>query len=82
MVVFFIGSSYRQPSPTSGTIISVELIINSSFKLQVQVKIRKTSPEELEDAVTRLEEATEKILLYSERPDGRGRRGGSRVATH
>ncbi|CAH8356508.1 unnamed protein product [Eruca vesicaria subsp. sativa] len=97
----------------------------------LKVKIRKTSPEELEDAVMRLEEATGSVAVgqigrtvilyrpsptkmkaeekkkeverlsirrrqkfsnsrpntrpfrreYSERPDGRGRRGGSRVAT-
>ncbi|KAL0891729.1 hypothetical protein Bca101_015712 [Brassica carinata] len=96
----------------------------------LKVKIRKTSPEEMEDAVRHLEEATgsvavgqigrtvilyrpsptkmkaeekkkevERLLIrrrqkfsnsrparpfrreYSERPDGRGRRGGSRVAT-
>ncbi|KAG2240152.1 hypothetical protein Bca52824_091034 [Brassica carinata] len=99
----------------------------------LKVKIRKTSPEELEGAVIHLEGSVavgqigrtvilyrpsptkmkaeekkkkaverlsirrrqnfsnfrpttrtfvKKILLYSERPDGRGRRGGSRVATH
>ncbi|ESQ53154.1 hypothetical protein EUTSA_v10025960mg [Eutrema salsugineum] len=92
----------------------------------LKVKIRKTSPEELEDAVRHLEEATGSVAVgqigrtvilyrpsptkmkaeakkkeverrrqnftnarptrpfrreYSERPDGRGRRGGSRVAT-
>ncbi|KAF8093182.1 hypothetical protein N665_0389s0043 [Sinapis alba] len=96
----------------------------------LKVKIRKTSPEEMEDAVRHLEEATgsvavgqigrtvilyrpsptkmkaeakkkevERLLIkrrqkfsnsrptrpfrreYSEKPDGRGRRGGSRVAT-
>ncbi|CAH2075899.1 unnamed protein product [Thlaspi arvense] len=96
----------------------------------VVVKIRKTSPDELEDAVRHLEEATGSVAVgqigrtvilyrpsptkmkaeekkkeverlsirrrqkftnarptrpfrreYSERPDGRGRRGGSRVAT-
>ncbi|CAA7020642.1 unnamed protein product [Microthlaspi erraticum] len=94
----------------------------------LKVKIRKTSPDELEDAVRHLEEATgsvavgqigRTVILYrpsptkmkaeekkkeverlsirrrqkftntrpfvrrefSERPDGRGRRGGSRVAT-
>ncbi|KAJ0252459.1 RNA-binding CRS1 / YhbY [Hirschfeldia incana] len=99
----------------------------------LKVKIRKTSPEEMEDAVNHLEEATgsvavgqigrtvilyrpsptkmkaeekkkevERLLItrrhkftnsrptttrppfrreYQERPDGRGRRGGSRVAT-
>ncbi|KAJ4898728.1 RNA-binding CRS1 / YhbY (CRM) domain protein [Raphanus sativus] len=96
----------------------------------LKVKIRKTSPQEMEDAVMHLEEATgsvavgqigrtvilyrpsptkmkaeekkkevERLLIrrrqkfsnsrptrpfrreYSERPDGRGRRGGSRIAT-
>ncbi|KAL1190253.1 hypothetical protein V5N11_016642 [Cardamine amara subsp. amara] len=96
----------------------------------LKVKIRKTSPDELEDAVQHLEEATGSVAVgqigrtvilyrpsptkmkaeekkkevermsirrrqkytnarptrpfrreYSERPDGRGRRGGSRVAT-
>lgn len=97
----------------------------------LKVKIRKTSPQEMEDAVMHLEEATGSVAVgqigrtvilyrpsptkmkaeekkkeverlsmrrrqkfsnsrpttrpfrreYSERPDGRGRRGGSRVAT-